>query len=1610
MKLRKALIGVFVFVSALAFRVDRANAAGTTLGDRAASMQPGTWAELTTSGLSDSLMRIGAGHILQYSDSATWDPNTRQFQFIGGAHAPAPNQRFMIYSDNTNTWRENPPQSWFCQPSPAECVHHPYDHHALNPANGDMYYFDRGQRNIRRYRTSTGAWDANPITIPFNVALEIGIAYFPDRGGLVVANAWGIYFWKESTNTWSNLGTFKMGNFHNFAEYNPVHKVVIFGGGTFDAGGYSSDIYKMDAAGTITKLRNSAVPLSIPDATTTVDPVTGMYLVFVKDANDVFQFYKYDVIADVWQLQSTNNPISNNSGLNTGLMAAPVSTYGVVMFLKYNYGDPRVYLYKNAAGPLPPAPGDTQAPSIPSSVSAAATSSSQINVTWAASTDNVGVKGYRIYRCQGAGCTPTLQIGTPNSTSYADAGLAASTTYVYRVAAFDAAGNASSQSASATATTQSAGTTGGTPQAPPPPPPSPSPAPSGTIGGYPMPTLSDEKNTYLSWGWTWSPSQEPGFVKEPIAGYSVSNPDIHGDTEGDDLWSYLQMYRRTGNPVYLNRATAWANYFKNGYRNCTGSQNLSFCFDRDAFGLDHLYGWGLLTLYEYNGDAAALAEAQNIAGALEALYQPNSPYGCLPAGACTWYGLRQPGRHLIFMTRLAEITGSSRWIALRDKILDLLLNSADWDAARGMYFFGSVSTDSNLGTGAYASGARIVSPFQLAILAEGFFHAYRTTGRPELKNRLIAMARFVQQYGLDPTYQYTGSVFGVVNGNIWHNYSAKQPVTFWDTNYTISLVNLLVMGYKYTGDAALLNRAKTHFNRGTKGVTPSPTQRSSADNVVDHFVDTVFESIYLAYNKGELQYSYLIFENGGSPIVNGTPSPSPSPTDTTAPTITGVTASGITASAATVSWSTNEPSNTQVEYGLSTSYGNQTSLNSVLLTSHSQTLSGLTAATTYQYRVKSRDAAGNLATSPNFTFVTAAAPPPPPPADTTPPVISAVSASGITSSGATINWTTNESSDTQVGYGTTTSYGNQTTLNTSLVTSHSQTITGLAAGTTINYRVKSRDAAGNLATSSNFTLVTTAPPSSGGTLVGYWRFDETSGTLAADSSGSGFNGTLRNGATWAAGKTGNAVILDGIDDYVDVGNPSALQITGSMTVSAWINSNSFPSNDAAIVSKRESAVGYQLDTNSDLGSRTISFGITTPTGSRTLRYSASTVQTNTWYHVAGVYDADARTLTVYLNGLSNNGTLSGTVPSSQLNSSLNANIGKRPDSSSYMFAGAIDDVRIYNRALSQAEIQADMNRSVPDSTPPIVSVTSPGNGTTVSGAIAVSANASDNVGVVGVQFALDGANLGAEDTTAPYAITWDSASTTNGAHTLTARARDAAGNVTVSNPVLVTASNSLTNLHPLADYRFNEGAGTRASDSSGNSLNGTLMNGATWGPGRSGSGLKLDGISSFVDLGDPSVLRLTGSMTITAWINSSSFPVDDAAIVSRRDGTWGGFQLDTNSDLGRRTISLGVAASPGARVVRYGNTTLQPNTWYHVAGVYNAATRTMNVYLNGVLDNGTLDGTITNAQLNSTQPINIGRRPGRSGYLFAGVIDNVRIYDYALTQSDIRADMNGQLP
>ena len=534
-------------------------------------------------------------------------------------------------------------------------------------------------------------------------------------------------------------------------------------------------------------------------------------------------------------------------------------------------------------------------------------------------------------------------------------------------------------------------------------------------------------------------------------------------------------------------------------------------------------------------------------------------------------------------------------------------------------------------------------------------------------------------------------------------------------------------------------------------------------------------------------YSYTVtaLDAAGNVSPPSAAAPATTPPDTTAPSVPGgLTATPTSPSQVSLSWTASTDDVAVTGYDV---LRDGTVLTTVGSTSYINT--GLTAGTTYSYTVRARDAAGNLSGPSTPAPATTPAP------DTTAPTVD-ISAPAA---GATVAATVSVGANASDGVGV---VGVQFLLDGAPLNAEDTTApyatswdTTTAANGSHQLSARARDAAGNSTTSAAraVTVANTAPPATTGLVAGY-AFDASAGTTAADASTSGISGTLANGAGWAGGKYGNAVALAGDDDVVSLGNPTALRLTGSTTISAWINSAAFPADDAAVVSKRGTG-GFQLDTTIDTGPRVIGFKLTTGTGGSMFRYGATAMQANTWYHIAGVYDATARTMHVYLNGVLDDGQLQGTVAADQQDSPQNVLIGQRPGWAGFGFNGRIDDVRIYNRALTAAEVQTDLGRALgsagsSDTVPPVVTVTAPAPGTQVADIVTVTAGADDNIGVAGVQFYVDGIITGVEDTTAPYALTWDTRTLTNGSHTLTARARDAAGNSTLSSGIAVNVANT----------------------------------------------------------------------------------------------------------------------------------------------------------------------------------------------------------------------------
>jgi hypothetical protein len=283
----------------------------------------------------------------------------------------------------------------------------------------------------------------------------------------------------------------------------------------------------------------------------------------------------------------------------------------------------------------------------------------------------------------------------------------------------------------------------------------------------------------------------------------------------------------------------------------------------------------------------------------------------------------------------------------------------------------------------------------------------------------------------------------------------------------------------------------THPSRGTATVTFNKGAATNGGSV------TVDGQTYTLTNSVQ---SIIVNDNGPvwGNVSGGTPAPTSTiPVDTTAPVLSSIAAGGITTQGATISWSTNEASDTRVEYGTTAAYGSVTA-GAANTTAHTLTLSNLAAATTYHYRVRSTDVAGNEAISTSRTFTTAA----PAVVDTTAPsTITNLVAASPTHTSAQLTWSAPGNNGVS---GTATSYelrysttplsaaafgsGVQATgVPAPLVsgTAQSYALVGLTPNTTYSVALRARDAAGNVGGVSNIVTFTTAvAPSTGGSSGG----------------------------------------------------------------------------------------------------------------------------------------------------------------------------------------------------------------------------------------------------------------------------------------------------------------------------------------------------------------------------------------------------------------------------------------------------------------------------------------------------------------------------------------------
>jgi len=344
------------------------------------------------------------------------------------------------------------------------------------------------------------------------------------------------------------------------------------------------------------------------------------------------------------------------------------------------------------------------------------------------------------------------------------------------------------------------------------------------------------------------------------------------------------------------------------------------------------------------------------------------------------------------------------------------------------------------------------------------------------------------------------------------------------------------------------------------------------------------------------------------------------------------------------------------------------------------------------------------------------------------------------------------------------------------------------------------------------------PPGQGdyaSNLVGWWKLDETGNTsTAADSSGSGLDGTLTSfpadpTANWVSSPRGGALEFDGANDYINLGNPAALQITGAMTLAAWIYIDDFD-NPSRIITKSTGTRGYELTIENigTGGQNKANFMVASNSSTLIGVANNAALPAGQWLHLAGVYTPGV-SLKIYVNGDLKNTRTTG-IPASQYNPANNVNIGRRPNNTLW-WDGKIDDARIYDRALSAADI-ADLYADTAK-----VCVNPPGT----AGQTMYNHN----------QNAMQFCNGAAWETMNPIAA-------------------------------------SKTGL--AAWWKLDEATGTSTADSAGVST-GTLTNGPVWQPsgGNLGAALSFDGSDDVVLAGSDASLDDLSAFTYSAWINPS---------------------------------------------------------------------------------------------------------------------------------------------
>jgi hypothetical protein len=313
----------------------------TPLTDVAASLAPGQWGELATTNFNEATLGDGTSFaVFWFSEDLAWDGANRRLYFVGGGHDS--DAQFLTWSESTNAWTRAKPAGGVWHPT----FSHAYDHLALIPSRNRLYFrqpaSDSNDR-IEIYDIGSATWSRSAV-MPSRPACCGALEYFPELGGLVMAAGPGpVFLYDPGGNSWRELANnVAIGDFHNFAEYSPVHRVMIFGGGE---GANGRALFRINANGQVARLGDAPQRIGITYSVVTTDPVSGDFLVFFDNAS-----WQFNPITDTWTPLSAVPPWRSLG--SPGIFAAvatPIPELGIVVVAKYAGDNSRVYLYRHSA-------------------------------------------------------------------------------------------------------------------------------------------------------------------------------------------------------------------------------------------------------------------------------------------------------------------------------------------------------------------------------------------------------------------------------------------------------------------------------------------------------------------------------------------------------------------------------------------------------------------------------------------------------------------------------------------------------------------------------------------------------------------------------------------------------------------------------------------------------------------------------------------------------------------------------------------------------------------------------------------------------------------------------------------------------------------------------------------------------------------------------------------------------------------------------------------------------------------------------------------------------------------------------------------------------------